>query len=58
MVRNSAPVFYRKFCRSNVQAPVDLDGIAIYDFAMKCFGQRKAKLAFPGACGAQHDNQL
>src|ERR1041385_3969756 len=54
MMRNSAALFQRHFSGRNLNFPIDLNGIAVDDFAVEAQRDLNSKFAFPGSSGANN----
>ena len=57
MVRDAAAFRKRQFRGADVEIPVDLEGIAVDDFAPELFRHEKCEVALSGASGTGHCNQ-
>src|ERR1017187_6906337 len=57
VVRDAAAFRERQFRRADVEIPVDLEGIAVDDFAPELFRHEKCEIALSGARGTGHRNQ-
>ena len=56
-MRDAATFFHWNFGRGDVEAAIDLDGIAVDDLAVEAFGQGDAKIALARRRGADDRDQ-
>jgi hypothetical protein len=57
MMRDAGPLSGGSFRGADVEAAVDLKGIAIDDFAMTVAGEGESEVAFAGGCGSADDEK-
>ena len=56
VVRNAAPFGFGQFCRSNIEAAIDLNRIAVHNFAPELSGNLQREGGLSGAGWPQEHN--